>query len=240
MRRISLNIPLETGCTATLNPEQAHYLYDVLRMQAGDRLIGVDSCGRPYVIQLALKHEAEYTVIHPAEESNREPGLLLRFYLPLLKGDKLDLVVQKAVELGCGEILLYEAQRSVVKLNEKLEKKLARLSKIAMNATQQCGRHRVPCVQGLLTLEEVCAQGQGIFAWEKECSSSLREHLSQSVSEGYINLLTGPEGGLSESEAARLHEAGWTSVSLGPRILRAETAAIAMLACTMFAAGEMG
>lgn len=240
MRRISLNIPLETGCTATLNPEQAHYLYDVLRMQAGDNLIGVDSGGRPYVIQLALKHEAAYTVIRPAEESNREPGLFLRFYLPLLKGDKLDLVVQKAVELGCGEIVLYEAQRSVVKLNEKLEKKLTRLSKIAMNATQQCGRHRVPCVQGLLTLEEVCAKGQGIFAWEKEYSSSLREHLSQNVSEGYINLLTGPEGGLSEIEASRLQEAGWTSVSLGPRILRAETAAIAMLACTMFTAGEMG
>lgn len=240
MRRIVLNRPLEVGCNAELDESQIHYLYDVLRLDSGSKLIGIDRAGKAFVIQLSAREDGAFSVMESADESGREPATSVRLFIPLLKGDKLDWVIQKAVELGCAEIILFEARRSVVKPSGSLSKKLSRLNSIAVNATQQCGRHRVPEVKGLCSLREVSETGQGIFAWEKERNTSLREHLYYNLPADNLNLLIGPEGGLSQDEAETLLSKGWVSAGLGSRILRAETAAIVMLACSMFAAGEMG
>lgn len=236
MRRVVLAGPLAPGLAIQLTAEQRHYLVDVLRMRAGEQFIGLDQDGKTFVIQ--LEPEGRGTVVELAAEAGREPELAVRLYLPLLKGDKLDMVVQKSVELGVANIALYSARRAVVK-EGNLEKKIARLQRIALEATQQCRRQLVPAVSALFTLEQVVASGPGLFAWEQEDEQGLKSWLETHPGQG-LSLLTGPEGGLTPEEAALLTESGWTAVTLGPRILRAETAAIAMLACVMFAGGEMG
>lgn len=237
MRRVVLPGSLEPDLAINLNAEQRHYLFNVLRMRAGDQFVGLDNTGKAFVLRLA-QAEGLAIVSEEAAEPGREPQLAVQLYVPMLKGDKLDLVVQKSVELGVASISLFSARRAVVK-EGNLEKKITRLQRIALEATQQCRRQLVPAVRGLLTLEEVATSGPGIFAWEQEELHGLNSWLESNPNQS-LSLLTGPEGGLTAEEAALLTERGWTAVTLGPRILRAETAAIAMLTCTMFARGEMG
>lgn len=237
MRRVVLPGSLEPGLAIQLNAEQRHYLFNVLRMRVGDQFIGLDNTGKAFVLRLE-QAEGLAIVSEEAAELGREPQLEIHLYVPMLKGDKLDLVVQKSVELGVASITLFSARRAVVK-EGNLDKKITRLQRIALEATQQCRRHLVPAVRGLQTLEDVAASGPGIFAWEQEERQGLNTWLGANPCQS-LSLLTGPEGGLTVEEAALLAERGWTAVTLGPRILRAETAAIAMLTCTMFARGEMG
>lgn len=240
MRRVVFKYPLTEGTDVTLDQVQRHYLYDVLRMREGDELIGLDPLGNTFIVKLGSKTGGTGTVLTQAGEASREPSIGVKLYLPLLKGDKLDLVVQKSVELGVSEIILYAAKRSIVKWTDNQDKKITRMQKIAREATQQCRRHKVPQIQGVVRLEEAAGEQNGVFAWEEEKGTSLREHLNLISDPRSIAILTGPEGGLSKEEAETLGDLGWTPVSLGERILRAETAAITMLACTMFAYGEMG
>jgi len=240
MRRVVFNYKLSPGLEVELDQAQLHYLFDVLRMQMGSKLIGLDQEGNAFVVQMGSRAASSCTVLEPAGERGREPGLAISLFVPLLKGDKLELVVQKSVELGVSSIILFNAQRSVVKLSGNFDKKIARLQKIATDATQQCGRHKVPSIKGLLSLKEVSGHGPGIFAWEQEKNYSLARYLHSNPPSENLAILTGPEGGLTPDEAKILTEAGWASVLLGNRILRAETAAISIVACTMFAWGEMG
>lgn len=236
MRRLVFDAALVQGEDICLSEEQSHYLIDVMRMGPTTQFIALDPGGNAYIAELVSKTTCR--ILEPAQEEKREPTLYTSLFVPLLKGDKLDLVVQKAVELGVAEINLYKAQRSIVK-GTNLDKKILRLQKIAHEATRQSRRHIVPKIQGLFSIDEVCLATPGIFAWEEESKLGLSTFL-QSQSSEQLSLLTGPEGGLSKAEADLLLAANWRSVSLGPRILRAETAAITLLACTMFASGEMG
>lgn len=201
--------------------------------------MGLDAEGRSFVLKLLPRTSACCLVLAEAEASSREPRLRITQYLPLLKGDKMDWVVQKSVELGTAEIVFFTAERSIVKWTDNVGRKLARMEKIAKEATQQCGRDLVPAVRGVLTLEEVAGEGAGIFAWEEEQRFSLRNFLMSKPMSLSLAILTGPEGGLSPSEVNLLKGLSWSSLRLGPRILRAETAAAAVLACTMFSCGEM-
>jgi 16S rRNA (uracil1498-N3)-methyltransferase len=236
LRRVVFARPLVPGTAIDLTREQRHYLVNVLRMQEGEQFIGLDQEGKAFV--LCLDTNGKGTVLFPRAEAGNEPDFAVSLYVPLLKGDKLDWVVQKSVELGVSSICLYAAQRAVVK-EGNLEKKIARWEKIAREATEQCRRQKVPPVRGIYTLEEVAAAGPGLFAWEEEANRGLQGWLQAHPKQNLL-LLTGPEGGLAVREANLLKDAGWSAVSLGPRILRAETAAIAMLTSVMFAWGAMG
>ena len=240
MRRIAFQKPLKSGLETDLEQGQLHYLFDVLRMDSGDNFIAISSEGIAFIAELGSKTTTNCKIIEHAGETGREPSLAVTLFVPLLKGDKLELVIQKAVELGVSQIILYLAQRSIVKPTGNLDKKILRLQKIANDATLQSRRHKVPVIQGMFSLSEASASIPGIFAWEEEQELSLSQCITQYPPLGQVSLLTGPEGGLSSQEAEILLRAGWKSVSLGPRILRAETAAMAVLACTMFACGEMG
>ena len=237
MHRIVLATPLLPGQAVQLTDRQRHYLVNVLRITEGEEFIGLDSAGGAHVLRLE-SYTGQAMVVRKLEEACREPQLAVRLCLPLLKGDKLDLVVQKSVELGVSYIDIYSAQRSVVK-GGNLEKKLSRWQRIALEATRQCQRQSVPILRGLLTLTDIAVTGPGVFAWEEEKEQRFKTVLAQESGNKLV-LLTGPEGGLTREEAVLLTAAGWKAVTLGPRILRAETAAIAMLTCTMFAKGEMG
>lgn len=235
MGRLILAGPLVPGSRVPLTAKEGHYLTRVLRLGPGAIFIGLDPEGGAFTIR--LESAAAGTVLARLVEDSREPSRPVHLFLPLLKGDKLDWTVQKSVELGAASLTLYAARRAVP-LPDNLEKKLARLEKIARQAAQQCRRQLVPPVRGLFTLAEAAAVGPGLFAWEEETKRGLGEALADR--EGEVHLLTGPEGGLAGEEAALLTESGWTGVTLGRRILRAETAAIALLTCVLYARGEMG
>lgn len=236
MRRVVLARPLIPGTAIDITREQRHYLVNVLRMKEGEQFIGLDQEGKAFV--LCLEAAGMGAVLYPRAEADNEPDFAVTLFVPLLKGDKLDWVVQKSVELGVSSIALYSAQRAVVK-EGNLEKKIARWEKISQEATEQCQRQVVPPVRGIYSLEEVAAAGPGLFAWEEEVHLGLKAWLQDNARQD-LPLLTGPEGGLAAQEASLLKDAGWCAVSLGPRILRAETAAIAMLTCVMYAGGALG
>lgn len=240
MKQLVVEGRVAVGGDVPLSPEQAHYLFDVIRLAAGEMLVVVDGRGNRYSAELLPRSRRSCRIRSRLPQGDSEPALDVTLCVPLLKGDKLELVVQKAVELGAGEIRFYRARRSVVKPGGNWQRKLARWQAIARAATQQCGRTRVPAISGLHGLEALARPGGiGLYAWEEEKGTNLRVCLAGMEQGSKLTLLTGPEGGLEAGEARELNRLGFRAVTLGPRILRAETAAIALLACAMYAAGEM-
>lgn len=237
MQRLIIERSLVIGQVVEFTREQRHYLVDVLRLKAGDAFIGLDPTGGGFTVQIEPGGSGGL-VMGPATEPDREAGISLRLFLPLLKGNKLDLVVQKSVELGVAAIDFYLARRAVV-TPDNFSKRRRRLEKIAAEAARQCRRQIVPPLGGPYTLAAVAATNPGLFAWEEEKCCSLKQCMDTAPPKR-LSLLTGPEGGLEPSEAQMLTEAGWQAVTLGQRILRAETAAIVLVACALFAVGEMG
>ncbi len=227
------------GIQAELTEQQVHYLFDVVRLSAGDSLVVTDGRGNQYRAELLSRNRRACEIIAPVA-ADAEAKVDVTLCLPLLKGNKLELVVQKAVELGVARIMLYQAQRSVVRPGN-WDKKLERWKTIALAATQQCGRSRVPEISGLHSLDQLADKGQlALYAWEEIEGPGLQGYWQKQRDTGAgVVLLSGPEGGLDKEEVAQLDSCGFSPVTLGPRILRAETAALAMVACTMYALGQM-
>jgi 16S rRNA (uracil1498-N3)-methyltransferase len=238
MKRLILDQELKAD-NPRLTPEDSHYLTNVLRMSPGDKFILVDPKGLEHRVLLVSvkKQGALFQIEEQLLPSRVEAGVSVDLWLPLLKGEKVEIVLQKAVELGVASITLWSAKRSVVRPAGNEEKKFTRWQAIAKNAAQQCGRTKVPKIRGVMDLKDVPREGTRIFAWELERALPLKSALAGSPQS--ITVLTGPEGGLDPVEAEFLHAAGFQSVTLGARILRAETAAITLLACTMFALGQL-
>ncbi|RDI94851.1 16S rRNA (uracil(1498)-N(3))-methyltransferase [Meiothermus sp. QL-1] len=214
-----------------LTGPEAHHLAEVLRARVGDTLTVFDGQGREgraRVVELGrgwvrLRLEETWT-------ADREPPQPVVLYLPLLKGDHMAEVVRAATELGAGRIVPILTQHCVVR--ELSENKLLRLRRVAQEAAKQCGRSVVPQVEPLRTLEQVPPVAQGLVA-HPYARARVREVYDPTRP---VALLTGPEGGLAEAEVALLERRGFAPVALGPRILRAETAPLALL--SLVTAGE--
>ena len=159
------------------------------------------------------------------------------------KAEKLEHVVQKATELGAGEIVAFPSSRCVAKPDDKaLSKKLERWQKIAASAAEQSGRGRIPQVRALGSFREAVLEASGcdlaLFLYENEKTLSLRDCLNTG---GYrsVSIMTGPEGGFSEEEVALAAEINMKICSLGPRILRCETAPLCALTAVLYASGAL-
>ena len=214
-----------------LGGREAHHLLDVLRARVGDTLTvfdGKGTEGRARVVQTEpgwVRLQVEET--WPA---SKEPPHPVSLYVALLKGDHLAEVVRAATELGASTIVPILTQRCVVR--ELSENKLLRLRRIALEAARQCERSVVPEVKPLLPLKLLPPMAQGLVA-QPRTSARVREVWDPQKPTA---LLTGPEGGLSDDEIQLLEERGFTPITLGPRILRAETAPVALL--SLVTAGE--
>lgn len=229
MTRIYINRPLQVGLRLPL-PEAAHrHLVQVLRHGVGDTFIAFDGIAGEYTARLESvgKREAVAT-IESFDAVDRESPLQLTLVQCVSKGDRMDYTLQKAVELGVTRIVPVLSERSVVKLDaERWEKKWEHWQGVLTSACEQSGRTRVPALdepQKLLSglpqtegLKLVLAPGRG---------TSLRQLPSSKA----VTLLVGPEGGLSASEIAHAQQQGYIGLTLGPRILRTETAGVAALA----------
>ncbi|WP_027883052.1 16S rRNA (uracil(1498)-N(3))-methyltransferase [Meiothermus rufus] len=215
-----------------LTGREARHLAQVLRARKGDILTVFDGQGLEGRAQVvALEPGCIWLQVEETWPASRETPQPITLYLALLKGDHLAEVVRAATELGVEQVVPILCQHCVVR--ELSQAKLERLQRIAREAAKQCQRSRVPTVQPLLFLKEVPRVEQGFVAHPQ---ASLLVH-QRFDPQRPTALLTGPEGGLSPAEVALLEERGFTPVTLGPRILRAETAPVALLSLVTAAFG---
>ena len=217
------------GLTGILPLEEGRHLVEVLRAGVGDRFTVFDESREALAEVVDLGPPVRYRILEE-RRPEREVGVEVVLYVALLKGDKLSEVVRAATELGATRIQPLITRRSVPK--EMGEGKLRRLKAIAKEAAKQSGRLRVPEVLPPIPLEAVPEVAQGLVA-HVGARALVREVLDLDKP---LALAVGPEGGFAAEEVALLRERGFTPVSLGRRILRAETAALALLA--LVTAGE--
>jgi len=215
----------------------------VLRLKAGERILVCDGNGKEYLCQIDSVDSVQIqTSVLEAKCSSSEPGAFVSIYMAFPKADKLEHVIQKATELGAGEIVAFPSERCVSKPDEKsLKKKLERWQKIAASAAEQSGRGRIPQVVVLGSYREALERGsaadKAILFYENEQATTLRMALEQGQYQT-VALLTGPEGGLEEKEVKLARDAGFSICTLGRRILRCETAPLCALSALMYHLGE--
>lgn len=235
-------VDLETieGNTVTLDGESAQHISRSLRMKAGEKIVVCDSGKKEY--ECILEDFSPDTVTAKIVDVRRnvsEPEYNAVLYQACPKGDKMDSIVQKAVELGVSEIVAFMSDRCVARYDEKgFEKKCARWQKIAKEAAKQSGRGCVPCVRWLPDLKSAVGEGikKGIcfMCYEDEDALTLKTLLKDSADGADYSFIIGPEGGFSEGEADYCRENGVKTVGLGKRILRTETASGYVLACISY------
>ncbi len=211
-------------------PEETARHARVLRLKAGEAIVLFDGRGGEFEARLARldgrRAEAELGAHRDLE---RESPLLVTLGQAISSGEKMDLTVQKAVELGVAAIQPVLAARSVVRLaGERAAHKLAHWRRVAIAACEQCGRNRVPAVRAPLELAQFCRLASRGLRILLSASGSRRLRELEPAAE--ITLAAGPEGGYSPAEEAMLEAAGFVRVRLGARLLRTETAAPAALA----------
>ncbi len=225
--------------------QELEHLRKVLRLKPGDSITVFDDTGWEHeaVIRSLSDAQGRIEILH-SHDAQRESPLQITLAVGLTKGDKLDFVVEKATELGVQRIIPFSSAFAVPKLDErKIAARTQRWQKIALSATKQCGRTRVPVVEPLCALQELLARPQSyavkLFFWEKEDECSLRQLHEKYFSAQTVLLAIGPEGGFSDEEAELARRGGFELAHLGRRILRAETAAMTALSLVQFLWGDL-
>ncbi len=245
LTRVHVPGPLTTGATLELEPRTGQHLVRVLRLDRGAPLSVFDGAGREHAATIAAIHEARVRVLvgaplAPAAES----PLAITLAQGVSRGERMDYAVQKATELGVARIVPLLCERSVVRLDaEQATRKREHWQAVAAAAAEQCGRAVVPEVAPPLRfLDHLGAQPS---AAPGECRLVLAPsaaHGPRALPAGLarVELLIGPEGGLSESELAAAARTGYAALRLGPRVLRTETAAAAAIAVLQSLYGDLG
>ena len=226
----------------------ARHISKVLRMQPGAQLQIVSDDGVSAVAEITAIDSERVTVrcLEKLAESH-EPRVKLVLAQGLAKGEKMDFIIQKAVEMGAYSVIPVAMEHSVVRLDgAKAAKKVERWQKIAESAAKQSKRDIIPEVQAVQSMTEMlakCACQTKIIAYECEDRLSLKAALKAAEEAGGISellLIIGPEGGISEGELEQARQAGAVPVSLGRRILRAETAGLVAISAIFYETGDLG
>ena len=222
-----------------------NHIKNVLRKQIGEtiNICNTDTL-EDYLCEI-INLEEERILLNVVEklESNSEPKTKISIFQGLPKADKMELIIQKSVELGVFDITPIEMKRCVVKLNEKDKiKKTERWQKISETASKQCGRNIIPKINNIISIKNICQICSKydivIVAYEEEKENKLKQELQKLKNKQKENLkiaiVIGPEGGIDKTEIEILKDAGANIVTLGNRILRTETVAINMLSIMMY------
>ncbi|MBC9785038.1 16S rRNA (uracil(1498)-N(3))-methyltransferase [Heliobacterium chlorum] len=251
MHRFIFDPAQKFGDQAWLDGEESNHLTRVLRLKTGDEAILFDGQGNEYTARVAeiTKDKVLMTGLQSTGET-RESPLQVCLVQAVAKGEKMDWIVQKATELGVNRILPVLTERTIVKLDRgKAIERRDRWQKIAREATKQCRRTIIPEVIVPISWRELLTQWDRsqplLIPWEQLRGIDLKTALrrlkpSASQGTGFLGLVIGPEGGLTEEEVKAAEEIGALPVSLGPRILRTETAGLAALAAIMYELGDWG
>jgi 16S rRNA (uracil1498-N3)-methyltransferase len=223
-------MPLEAGATITLPPTAARHV-QVRRMQPGDPLVLFDGEGREAAAEVrAMRRDAVDVRIGSAPVPvDRELPTAVTLAVGMPANERMDWLVEKAAELGAVRVQPLLAERSVLRLaGERAERRREHWQGIAVAACEQCGRARVPVVEPVRTLVEwLQALPAGALRWVLSPGEAAP---ARPAAQRPVVILSGPEGGLAPAEVAAAQAAGFTGVGLGPRVLRAETAPLAVLA----------
>ena len=224
----------------TITGDDAFHLARSLRMAVGDTVTVCDMHGKEHLCRLDSLHDdiCHLTVLS-TKQSESEPPVDITLYMGYPKGDKLELVIQKAVELGALEIVPFLSERCVVKPRaEREEKQNARQCRIAEEAAKQCGRGRIPTVGMPISFSSMLSAVEKydavLFCYEGDGTRSLKAVLSEHRDVKKIAVIIGSEGGFSLAEAEAAQKAGCHLVGLGKRILRCETAPLCVLSAISY------
>ena len=251
MHRFFVPAAALAGSQAVLREKQAHQINNVLRLRAGDRISLFDDSGWEYLVHLVRVASSECSgEIVGRRLVDNEPRVKITIYQALLKGGKFDLIVQKGVEMGVAGFVPVLCARSVMgDIGGASDKKAERWRRIAIEAAELSGRSRLPMIHPGTLFARACEQTRGLslIAWESEREVGLQSVLAEKADFSSpsgrplsVNLFIGPEGGFTSEEMTMASDFGITSVSLGPRTLRSETAALAFAAVVLYHFGDLG
>jgi len=221
--------------TALIEGSDVNYLKNVLRLKEGDKVSIMDSKSKEYSSKITSMKKDRITVKFVAEKYPKsESKVKLTIAQGIPKNPKMDLIVQKATELGVLRIIPVKTERSIVKIEGgKEERKINRWQKIAKEASEQSGRLIIPLVEQSRSLKEVLRScndfDKCIILWEMEKENTIKKFLQENKGIKDLLVLIGPEGGFSHDEVELAKNRGFIPVTIGSRILRTETASIAIL-----------
>jgi 16S rRNA (uracil1498-N3)-methyltransferase len=241
MTRIYQQVPLQIQQSLALDEKASHHLAKVLRAQVGESLILFNGEGGEYSAKITQITKKAVTVLITAF-TLREAESPIHIHLAqgIARGEKMDFIVQKAVELGASQIIPLTTERSTVRLNaEREEKRLSHWQAVVISACEQSGRNHLPEVTAPQSLNEWLPQVKAdlCFVLSPHVNTKLPDHpLPQNAS---IVLLIGSEGGLSNEEVHLAMQQGFLPLNLGPRVLRTETATLAALTMIQFQYGDL-
>lgn len=231
--------PAAVGDTVVIDGQDAVHIRRSLRLREGDDVLLCDGRSTEYdTVISSFENDAVVLTVQAVRPSAAEPTLKITLFQGLPKSDKLEWIIQKSVELGVCDIVPMELSRSIAKIGDKADKKLARWQAIADEAAGQSGRGILPQVHAPVSLTKaiemmgdvptiVCYEGGGV-----PFCDLVKPDMTA------LNIVIGPEGGIAPDEIERLVEAGGVTATLGKRILRCETAPVAVIAAAMAITGN--
>jgi 16S rRNA (uracil1498-N3)-methyltransferase len=237
------------GSTAMLGADEARHLRDVLRLERGDEVFVFDGEGKEFrcVVEESGRSKATLGVVGEVEAARPESLLQLTLAVALLKGEKFDLVVQKATELGASRIVPVVTKHADVRLRDEADsmRRVARWQRIALEACKQSGRARLPeigapvaCASLIENVPSDAVEWRVMFA-ERGGGGFIEAIKNLQAQPRAVMALVGSEGGWADEEIQLAQAGGWSVVTLGGRTLRAETAAIAVTALLQHAFGDL-
>ena len=238
--RLYTPVYLAAGKHIELDDDNGHYVRTVLRLKQDAEIVLFNGSGGEYLCTVAeVSRKAVLILVNQWLDRSVESPLLVTLGLGISRGDRMDLSVQKAVELGVNHITPLLTERCVVQFKgEKKPQRLLHWQKIAQHAAEQSGRTTLPELTGIEQLHHWVNLQQGLKVFLDPYATSTLADLSPE--DGHVTLLTGPEGGFSGQERELAKAAGFIPVRLGSRILRTETASLAALAAVQILWGDFG
>lgn len=236
--RIFIDQPLSEHQQVELPRDTSHYLSRVLRLPVGAELRIFNGQGGEYQARISEANKNSVSLaVGTLDTTDNSSPLHIHLGISISKGERMDFVIQKATELGVSEISLLLSERTEVKLKgDRLEKRLGHWQKVAISACEQCGCNRVPVIHSPVTLKD----------WVKGCKETIKLVMQpgtptafEEEQPGSVALLIGPEGGFSDQEVETANQAGFGSITLGPRILRTETAPLVAISLLQHHWGDL-
>lgn len=248
MHRFFVTPDAVRGNVVTITGDDVRHITRVLRLGPGDSISVLDGTGAEYEVAIAeVREDAVLGEITRVTARASEPGAEITIVQGLPKGEKMDFVVQKCTEIGVRTIIPAATARSVVRLrdNDRAGRKAARWRRIAEEAAKQSARTVVPEVMDVVSLREalemtVPAVDLAVIPWELEKGTGLRKVLESKPDARRFAVFIGPEGGFDLSELEAAKSVGAVPVTLGPRILRTETAALVVASAILYHTGDLG
>ncbi len=226
--------------------EDVNHIKKVLRLNCGDEVTVCDGEGTDYDVEIeSFEPGCIRARILSTARNTSEPGTSIILFQGIPKSDKMDFIIQKSVELGVNKIVPVMTDRTIVRIEntKDAQNKASRWQRISMEAAKQSNRGIIPKIDMPVTYDNAVKllreMQLGIIPYENETRNSLKKCLSKSKYK-QIGIMIGPEGGFTENEIVKAVTAGIQPVTLGPRILRTETAGIAVLSILMYELGDMG